>query len=379
MPTYTYPCLTARQRQGIEAPEFCTFFAPAGEVLAWAAVERIQDQGPGFQRLANPARVRGIKRFFEQDARNTIPTAVTVTLRVPVGALEAVADRHGLRTLTLAVPDAVSEADKPGLVIDGQHRLLGANAFAPSTPVPVVSLLNPTELETAFQFLVINNKSARVSPDHIQKLALSFSREGLERRLHTARLSLKPNYALVGQVDEEEGSPFRHLIRWPTPNAKDRPVVPAAVEASLQFVRDQQLQPIKDDPDALVEFFYAIWSAVRRHWADVWDNPQANLLTKVGVVCMTQYLTESLARKYEWGEVNLTEPEEVGGEAAKVLNTLTPEFWLQRWRDGGLDTSAGRQLVIEDLTRIARNRRARLPWFEELTTINRPESVLADA
>lgn len=373
MPTYSYQCLVTYQRTGPDVPRFCTFFAPAREVLGWSVVEPIRDQGPGFQRLVNPARVRGVKRFFDEDRRNTIPTAIILALRVPDDALEPTGDQIN-KLLTIAIPESATEAQKPALIIDGQHRLLGTDAFSQTALVPIIALLNSPDLETAFQFLVINNKSARVPRDHIRKLALNYNAEGLEQRLRTARLSLKKNYALVGQVDEEEGSPFRHMIRWPTPAAEGRPVVPAAVEGALQYIEDQQLPPIKEDNDALLEFFYSLWTPVKEEWAQLWGNPNANLLSKVGVICLTQYLTDSLARKYEWREVDLVDPEQVKQQARMLLqNSLIPDFWSQPWKEGGLDTNAGRQLIVEDLTRIALNRRADLQWFENLVTVGRPE------
>ena len=59
MPNYKYTCLVTSQRDG-EVPEFCLFFAPVGQVLAWAAIERIKEEGAGFQRMAVASRVRGI-------------------------------------------------------------------------------------------------------------------------------------------------------------------------------------------------------------------------------------------------------------------------------------------------------------------------------
>jgi len=375
MPTYNYSCLSARQRNGEDVTPFCMFFAPASEILAWSAVDRIRDHGTGFQRMASPSRVRGVKRFFTQDPNNTIPTAITLTIRLPAGSLPQVAVDPSAQVLSFEVPDVVLEADKPGLIIDGQHRLEGANAFDPSTLLAVVALINPTDLETAFQFLVINNKSARVSPDHIHKLALNYSEEGLERRLRSARLSLRKNLALVGQIDEEDGSPFKDLIRWPTPAASKRPVVPASVDMALRYIQDQQLQPLIDDNDALLEFFYAMWTRIKNTWEDVWTNSEATLLTKVGIVCFTQYLTDSLAKAYEWGEVDLSNPVQIAERTGALLANQERSFWTLDWKEGGLDTVAGRQFIVDDLTRIARNRRGGLPWHEELVTVNRPEAV----
>jgi DGQHR domain-containing protein len=375
MPRYDYQCLTARQRTGEGVTPFCIFFAPASEILAWSSVDRIRDRGRGFQRIANPSRVRGVGRFFRQESTNTIPTSIILTIKLPEASLPQVLAHPSNQRLSIDLRDGTVEPDKPGLVIDGQHRLEGANAFDPNTLLSVVALLNPTDLETAFQFLVINNKSAKVPPDHIHKLALNYNEEGLEHRLRSARLSLKKNFALVGQVDEEDGSPFKNLIRWPTPIAEARPVVPAAIDVALLYIQDQQLQPLMDDNDALLEFFYTMWSTVRNDWADVWANPSSTLLNKVGVVCLTQYLTDSLAKAYEWGEVDLSDPSQIASRTTALLSNQDRSFWTLGWKEGGLDTIAGRQLVIDDLTRIARNRRGGLNWHEDLVTVKRPESL----
>jgi hypothetical protein len=70
------------------------------------------------QRPKNAAKVAAIRRFLELNTKNTIPTAITVVLRL------------GLTTLPpdgscseIAIPNAPD--DPPGIVIDGQHRLFG--------------------------------------------------------------------------------------------------------------------------------------------------------------------------------------------------------------------------------------------------------------
>src|SRR5437879_1145140 len=120
MPSFTYHTLVCQQRTGPDVPRFCTFFAPAGQILAWSVVEPIQDQGPGFQRLVNPSRVRGVKRFFDQDGRNTIPTAIVLALRVPQNAFQPTGDQTN-KQITITVPDNATNEQKPGLIIDGQH------------------------------------------------------------------------------------------------------------------------------------------------------------------------------------------------------------------------------------------------------------------
>src|SRR5438874_1032775 len=96
MPTYRYPTLTSTQRRGTPASTlFCAFFAAAGEVTKWAASDRIEESTGGFQRMINPAKVRGIKRFFEKDPQNSIPTALILTLKVASDPIETVACANG--------------------------------------------------------------------------------------------------------------------------------------------------------------------------------------------------------------------------------------------------------------------------------------------
>jgi DGQHR domain-containing protein len=297
---------------------------------------------------------------------------VVLTLRVADDALRKVftpkPEKLEVGVLSFEMPDGATEKDKPGLVVDGQHRLLGMRDFSPDLHIPVVALLNPDGLETAFQFLVINNKSSKVPTDHIKSLALEYSTEGLEQRLRTARLSLNENYMHVGQVNSEEGSPFKDIIDWPANRTGTRIVVPTAIEQALQYIQDQNLKGLRE-ADPLLEFFYAMWGAVKTKWHPLWKN-DSKLLEKVGVICMTQFLTDSLAKLYEWEELDLTEPKDVRKRTTALLKNQSPEFWTRPWKSTSYDTRVGRQLIVDDLFHITRNMRAGDPWHTDLKVVD---------
>ncbi|MFX5896017.1 hypothetical protein ABTE59_19240, partial [Acinetobacter baumannii] len=92
-----------------------------------AAINRLNRDDPlAIQRDPKKSRIAGIKRFFAMEARNTIPTAVVLTLDahelLPVTSVTV--DQHvdtieGLYKLRIVVSDSATEAEKPGLVIDG--------------------------------------------------------------------------------------------------------------------------------------------------------------------------------------------------------------------------------------------------------------------
>jgi DGQHR domain-containing protein len=367
MPTFRYECLVTDQRSGGNAPTFCLFHAPAGEILQWADIKRLEEEAGAPQRRTSPAKVKAIRRFLDTDVRNTIPTSVILTIDLSVDRLlPVVADpSSSFRILTF---DLTPEAPKPGLVIDGQHRLLGIREFAPNTPVNVVAILAATDMEKAFQFLVINNKASKVSMDHIRALALHFEEAALKTRLETARLNLDPNVGYVGLVNNEEDSPFRGMVSWPLTPEADRVIVPAAIEASLGYIQQKKVRAFESE-DVLLEFFYTIWRRIKVRWADLW-TPDSRLLSKVGIICMTYYMADALVGSYDLGRLDVADPQEVEGLVNELLSHQERRFWQVAWTSTSYDTKAGRALIVDSLVQIARNSRSGVPWHEDVELVD---------
>jgi len=203
MAIFRYECLVTKQQAEHDAPTFCLFHAPVGEILQWADIKRLEEEPGAPQRRTSPAKVKAIKRFLDTDRRNTIPTSVVLTIDVPLNRIRR-REPDGPSTLAVIEIEVTDGALKPGLVIDGQHRLLGMNDYSPATDVNVVAIIGASDMEKAFQFLVINNKASKVSMDHIRALALHYEEAALKTRLETARLTLDPNVGYVGLVNNEE-------------------------------------------------------------------------------------------------------------------------------------------------------------------------------
>jgi hypothetical protein len=78
---FKYDALAYSQRTGSGSPSFLLFHAPAAEILDWAAVDRLEpDSTMGAQRPLKKLKVTKVVRFFESDKRNTVPTAIVVSL-----------------------------------------------------------------------------------------------------------------------------------------------------------------------------------------------------------------------------------------------------------------------------------------------------------
>ena len=357
---YKYSAVFSRQRDDL-GPLLASFVAPAGDIAAWAEVSRLQHEGTGHQRLRSESRVRAIARFL-QDERNTIPTALVVALQIP-----DLDEPPAGECATIAIPADVDP--RPGLVIDGQHRLYGVNKCDPGLPLNVVALINPEDEEIAFQFLVINGKASKVPTDHVKLLGLRYAEEDLADRLKTARMVLG-RHTFVGIVDNAPESPFYKSVQWPTePNAADADrmnlVRPASIEQAIAAIQKKNLPDLAND-DSLIEFFFTLWRAIHDRWPDSW-TPDSKLLQKVGLVSLTTFVIEDLVPLADRGDIDLADPDATRKEIDdNILSYLDSEFWKREWTARSLDTSAGRQLVVDALTTMRRNLRLGASWDADL-------------
>jgi len=368
MPTFRYECLVSHQRSTAGAPTFLLFHAPAGEILQWAAIKRLEEEPGAPQRRTSPAKVKAIRRFLATDERNTIPTSVILTLDYQENQLTSRKENSSFAVLEFEWSE---DLPKPGLVIDGQHRLIGVDGFDHGTQVNVVAILGADDMEKAFQFLVINNKASKVSVDHIRALALHYEEGALKERLATARLNLNPNVGFVGLVNDSEDSPFRGMIAWPITPEQNRIVTPSAIEASITYIQQQKVRDFSSD-DVLLEFFYTIWQRISVRWPDLW-NAQSRLLSKVGVICMNQYMTDTLVASYDLGRLDISDPDQIAALVDEVLTNQERKFWRVPWTSTSYDTKVGRALIVQSLVQIARNVRAGSSWFEDIELVDASE------
>jgi len=254
--------------------------------------------------------------------------------------------------------------------VDGQHRVLGINKFNPDTPINIVGLLDADDTETAFQFLVINNKAAKVSSDHLRALALHYKEKDLAQRLQKVRLNLDPNLRFVGYCNQLADSPFKGMLSLPN-NPKPKQIIsPAAIEDSVNYLRSQKLPDFVEDDDMVVGVFFTIWRVVKEKWAHLW-NAESKLLTKVSIITLSQFFTDNLMRQFDWNNLDIFDPTAVEREVARILVVLEPAFWDQttEWTAKGLDTPAGRKILSDALEQIVRNARQKAPWHTDIKMI----------
>lgn len=365
MNEFSYNAFIFKQRADGCGPYFGLFYAPAGEVSAWSDVDRLGPENKlAPQREPRQSRISSIKRFFATDSENTIPAAIVIGLR----GVEV----DKTKTYTSINIRVGADKFKPGLIIDGQHRLRGLEAADPRTLVPVVAIIDASDLEMAFQFLVINSKSARVPPDHLRALALNYPEDVLGSRLKGARLSLNANLGSVGVLDDDPESPFRGMVDWPNNPPEQRIIAPAAIEAMASEVKSLGFGEI-DHADSINGFLIALWSTVKEEWPHLFKQG-SKLMSKVGLICMTSFICSTIKTWHRnprlRNQVDPGNPESVRAITLDVISALTPRFFEAEWASASYDTRAGRDQIINDLEMISSNLVNSEPWYEGLMVVD---------
>ena len=318
-------------------------------------------------------------RFLKADDRNTIPTSIIIAL--PLGSTnftDAEATGVGVVSVVRKLEITVGDGENgPGLIIDGQHRIFGMAQYDAEMPVNIVAIMGPVDEEIAFQFLVINNKVSKVSPDHIKALKLEYEDSQLGARLtKSARIKTTGTPAHLDIIDTDETSPFVGMIRWPRneiDSKNHKTIASNAFEVSLLHIAGKRIDSTQGEdvpnPDFVVDFFLVVWAMVKEKWPQLWLDPSSKLLTKVGVVTLSRYIVNTIV---VWAdapgvELDLSDLENIGPLVEAILARQEPAFWTTEWDAASLDTKSGWELVIQSLDRISMNKRHNIAWSEGLT------------
>lgn len=366
--TFVYPAIVYRQRDAKEAPQFILFHAPASAIIKWADVERLSPTNTsGAQRPLRDLRVKKVAKFFTAETYNTIPTAVIIALdQKSVTFTPEKLKEGGIGKVRLCF----TGAKKPGLIIDGQHRVHGAALFDPDIHLNVVAFLGDNDAERAFQFVVINNTGLKVSRDHIKALNLSYDPGKLNDRLvGSAGVALGLSDSDFDDLQVINGSePFGGKLDLPI--NKNGFIAANAVESALQRVRDNVrtlgIEGLERD------IFLEMWSIVKAHYVEAWKPPSENqnLLKKVSLYALTEFLLEEMRGRSRAEKLDYTKTGVLKAVVLGMLRSIPIDFWQSVWKAKELDTSAGRQILVDTLTSIESNTRYERHWADGIKMVD---------
>lgn len=172
---------------------FYLFSAPAKTLYSILEInQRESDKDIGYQRTLAAARVRSVSDFI--GGRNVMAPAIVVSLE-HAKFDEKAGELH------------ISRSTNSGWVIDGQHRLAGANEASTDIELPVVAFLD-LNLETQiFQFVTINQTAKGVPRSLYYDLL-----KHLPPNKKPADVAKEKAADIANQLKRDEGSPLYNRI-----------------------------------------------------------------------------------------------------------------------------------------------------------------------
>jgi hypothetical protein len=96
---------------------------------------------------------------------------------------------------------------------------------------------------------------------------------------------------------------------------------------------------------------------------------------------MSEYVTNALlSAAFDWGDLSMSDAEAVRAKVNQLLEHQEEKFWAVEWTTKSLDTKGGREMVVKALSLVARNKRARIPWYEDvdLIDVNQLEGIAGE-
>ena len=265
-----------------------------------------------------------------------------------------------------AVYEYLDNTSKPGLILDGQHRVYGAkgvNEFSVNLPIVLIPDLEISE--QVFHFYVLNNKARPLNKTELRSIvSTSLSNEEIHQ--------LYDRFEQVGVVAEEaswthkmntdKNSPFRDLVNFGYTGSKAPIPENVANTVISKFIKmGRKYKPLYDSVDEWssetaagyeyrLNVFFAMWRAVKSKYPNAWQSAisegKGQILQKVNLVILQEFLLDKLVsempRRKTKGEGSpFSDVSGLEVEVSFQLHYLSEEFYTRTWVLKGLDTGTG--------------------------------------
>jgi hypothetical protein len=267
-----------------------------------------------------------------------------------------------------AIRSYIEGVSKPGLIIDGQHRVFGAQKVSEhDVNLPIVILPGLAFAEQVFQFYVLNSKARPLRPTELRRIvSTSLTNAEIDElydRFRAAGVEAdEARWTLL--MNRRPDSPFQGRINF----GYDEPgsIIPENVADQVvrgfmkmpQYRYKQLTQPLGDlwtDSEKRLSIFFWFWTAVRDVYSDVWaaaerradDGGKHQLFTKVALLTLQSFVLDrfvtALPYRADTDAAPLSSKDEVARMVQSTLTNLPGEFFEREWKMKQIDTSEGRK------------------------------------
>lgn len=260
----------------------------------------------------------------------------------------------------------------PGLIMDGQHRIFGAKENNEEIHLPVVLIPGLGLSEQVFNFYVLNNKAKPLDKRQLRSIIATSLTAGeisdLNNRFRQSGLNAD-EAQWTYRVHTDADSPFRTLISLKLEgdvapiddNVMDQVVsrfmkMPKTYESlkkGLDFDWDKT-----QNYESKLALFYSLWSAVRDEFPAAWEKAKSGpgngqLFQKVALMQLQEFVLGLLKQVVLFQQSSpLANPDSLYADTRKALQRIPEDFFLKEWKKKGLDTTPGRTLWLEQLTKV---------------------------
>ncbi|MDY3551363.1 hypothetical protein R5W24_000439 [Gemmata sp. JC717] len=285
--------------------------------------------------------------------------------------------------------DALRNMARPATIIDGQHRIRGAERCEREIPFTVCAIYDCPWPEQIFQFTVVNY-TAKGIPDQFitANAALSLTRgelDGLKRRLYQAGVKVV-EYDLMRVVNFDSRSAFYELVNLGEKKNPSKIGYKTMVQMANVWYKGKNhalkriisnLYPSVNGPKAKRvrmgrwmnedwgDFFLAFWDVVHDKFSahtshdaghTLWEVGHSNLMIAVVLVELQSAFLQNISQQNK-RFFQLDKPEDdwakqeflkrIREQAGEFLESLPPAFFSCSWGTKSLNTGAGR-LALRD-------------------------------
>jgi hypothetical protein len=277
-----------------------------------------------------------------------------------------------------AIEDYINGVSKPGLIIDGQHRVLGAkNVSDHDVMLPVVVMLGLAHQEQVFQFYVLNSKAKPLRPTELRRIVSTSLTNSEIYDLYKRFLSTRLDPEEARWTYEMNNSPesvFRGLIDFGFGNVGEiipENVADQLVRSFMKMPRSRYaslMDPVGErwkDADQRLQIFFDFWRAVRTVYKDAWDEAvaatrkappeQKQIFMKVALLTLQRFLLDRFATALPFRSKAAPPPfqdeESTKEMVMSTLENLPSRFFMQDWKEKQMDTSAGREILYDAMSK----------------------------
>jgi DGQHR domain-containing protein len=366
------------QRDDSNTPSMFVFCATAKDIRKWVGIRRVSESAKGTQRNFRKTRMKALSRFLAANPINVVPNNILIAFEPQKAVFSSVdieidgdthnncADKIEWGFLNFSFELDQPEENRPALIVDGQHRLYGISGFeSEDLPLLVVTLIDVTPEEQAFQFIVINNKAVRVQTDNVKSILANIDEDNLQDRLLSVGIPYGNVSPILKNINDRDDSPFQNLLDWDYNRTGNKIVPLTAIEQSMRHIR-VMFTFLEDDEDSLVEIFLNIWQAVKLTYPSLWGQ-ENNFMKKVNINALNEFISDRLIKAWEFGLIeDIFDTTSVRRQVYDILKQIPSEFWEQKWSIIIQDNANVRKLIIEDMEKQIQNYKLGKQWFEGL-------------